>query len=147
DDNPEYIIFNSDYQDVSNGALYPFGFGMSYTKFEYSDITLSKTAVSESESLTAKVTVKNVGDYDGDEIVQLYIRDIYASICRPIKELKGFKRISLKKGQSQEVEFEITPDLLKFYNYDLDFVLEKGEFEVMIGGNSREVKREKFEVK
>ena len=147
DDNPEYIIFNSDHQDVSTGALYPFGFGLSYTKFEYSDITLSKTAVSETESLTAKVTVKNVGDYDGDEIVQLYIRDIYASICRPIKELKGFKRISLQKGQSAEVEFEITPDLLKFYNYDLDFVLEKGEFEVMIGPNSREVKREKFEVK
>ncbi|MBQ3657055.1 MAG: beta-glucosidase BglX [Bacteroidales bacterium] len=147
DDNPEYIIFNSDYQDVSNGALYPFGYGLSYTKFEYSGITLSKSQISENETVTAKVTVKNTGDYDGDEIVQLYIRDIYASICRPIKELKGFKRISLKKGESQEVEFEITPDLLKFYNSDLDFVLEKGEFEVMLGGNSKEVKREKFEVK
>jgi beta-glucosidase len=147
DDNPDYIIFNSDYQDVSNGALFPFGYGLSYTKFEYSDVTLSKTQISENETMTAKVTVKNTGNYDGIEIVQLYIRDIYASICRPCKELKGFKRIFLKKGESQEVAFEITPGLLKFYNSDLEFVLEKGEFEVMIGGNSRELKKSKFEVK
>ena len=120
--------FGSNYFDVRNDPLFPFGFGLSYTTFEYSDITLN--------GRTASVTVKNIGDYDADEIVQLYIHDTVASITRPVRELKGFERIHLKKGESKEVKFEITNDLLSFYNYDLDYVLEPGEFEIMIGPDS-----------
>jgi len=147
DNNPDYIIFNSDWMDESNGPLYPFGYGLSYTRFEYSDITLSAAEMSVDGSITASVTVKNVGDYDADEVVQLYIRDIYASICRPIKELKDFRRVSIKKGESATVEFTITPDKLRFYNYYLEYVLEPGEFEVMIGPNSREVSAKRFNVR
>ncbi|MBP5777034.1 MAG: beta-glucosidase BglX [Prevotella sp.] len=120
--------FGSNYFDVRNDPLFPFGFGLSYTTFEYSDITLN--------GRTASVTVKNIGDYDADEIVQLYIHDTVASITRPVRELKGFERIHLKKGESKEVKFEITNDLLSFYNYDLDYVLEPGDFEIMIGPDS-----------
>jgi len=147
DDAENYSIFNSNYQDVRNGALYPFGFGLSYTTFEYSDITLSANEMATTGSLTAKVTITNTGNYDGTEIAQLYIRDLAASISRPVKELKGFERVALKQGESKEVCFEITPDLLKFYNADLQYVLEPGDFEVMVGPNSRELKVGKFEVK
>lgn len=147
DDAEHYSLFSSNYQDVSNGALYPFGYGLSYTSFEYSDITLSSNEMSATGSLTAKVTITNTGNYDGTEIVQLYIHDVAASISRPVKELKGFERIALNKGESKEVCFEITPDLLKFYNSDLQYVLEPGDFEVMIGSNSRDLKLEKFVVK
>lgn len=123
-----FVKFSSNYLDVRNDPLYPFGYGLSYTTFNYSDISLN--------GRTASVTVTNTGDYDGDEIVQLYIHDVVASISRPVKELKGFQRIHLKKGESQEVKFEITDDLLKFYNARLDYVLEPGDFEVMIGPDS-----------
>ena len=92
-------------------------------------------------SITASVTVKNTGNYDADEVVQLYIRDVVGSISRPVKELKGFQRIHLKAGESQVVTFTITPDLLKFYDYNLNYVLEPGEFDIMIGPNSRDVKK------
>ena len=120
--------FGSNYFDVRNDPLFPFGFGLSYTSFDYSDIRLN--------GRKASVTVTNTGDYDGVEIVQLYIHDVVASITRPVKELKGFQRIPLKKGESREVTFEITDDLLKFYNSSLDFVLEPGDFEIMIGPDS-----------
>ena len=120
--------FGSNYIDVRNDALYPFGYGLSYTTFDYSDVTL--------DGRTASVTVTNTGNYDGDEIVQLYIHDKVASITRPVKELKGFERIHLKKGESKVVKFEITDELLKFYNRHLDYVLEPGDFEIMIGPNS-----------
>ena len=97
--------------------------------------------------LTASVTVTNTGNYDADEIVQLYIRDLVGSITRPVKELKGFERIHLKKGESKQVTFTITPELLKFYNYDIQYVYEPGEFHVMIGPNSRDVKTTSFELK
>ena len=113
---------------------------MSYTTFQYSDITLSSKQLNADGKLTASVTVTNTGNYDADEIVQLYIRDLVGSITRPVKELKGFERIHLKKGESKQVTFTITPELLKFYNYNLDFVCESGNFEVMIGRNSRDVK-------
>ena len=146
DNHPNFVLFNGNYMDISNGPLYPFGYGLSYTTFEYSDLTLSKSQITGNESVKAKITVKNTGNYDADEIVQLYIHDIYASICRPIKELKGFKRIFIPKGESREVEFEITPEMLKFYNYDLQFVLEKGDFEIMAGGNSNDLKKAKLTV-
>ena len=120
--------FGSNYFDVRNDPLFPFGFGLSYTTFDYSDIRLN--------GRKASVTVTNTGDYDGVEIVQLYIHDVVASITRPVKELKGFQRIHLKKGESREVTFEITDDLLKFYNSSLDYVLEPGDFEIMIGPDS-----------
>ena len=146
DNHPNFVLFNGNYMDISNGPLYPFGYGLSYTTFEYSDLTLSKSQITGNESVMAKITVKNTGNYDADEIVQLYIHDIYASMCRPIKELKGFKRIFIPKGESREVEFEITPEMLKFYNYDLQFVLEKGDFEIMAGGNSSDLKKAKLTV-
>lgn len=144
-----YLNFTSNYIDVRNDALYPFGYGLSYTTFEYSDITLSANEMTANGSLTAKVTITNTGEYDGVEIAQLYIHDLQASICRPVKELKGFKRVALKKGESKDVEFEITPDLLKFYNADLQYVLEPGMFDLMIGTNSsnKALKKASFEVK
>jgi beta-glucosidase len=96
--------------------------------------------------LTASVTVKNTGNRDGDEIVQLYINDCVADISRPVKELKGFKRVHLSAGESKDVTFEITPDLLKFYDYNLNYTLQPGEFKVMVGPNSRDVKTETFTV-
>lgn len=146
DDADNYVIFNSNYQDVRNGALYPFGYGLSYTTFEYSDITLSSNEMSATGSLTAKVTVTNTGNYDGTEIAQLYIHDVYASISRPVLELKGFERFELKKGESKELTFEIKPEMLKFYNEDLQFVLEPGDFDLYVGPNSRDLKKAHFVV-
>lgn len=136
--------FRSNYLDVSNEPLYPFGYGLSYTTFAYSDIHLSSTEMSVDGELTATVTVTNTGSRDGAEVVQLYIRDLVGSVTRPVKELKGFEKIFLKAGESRKVSFSITPELLKFYNYDLQFVCEPGDFDVMIGGNSRDVKKARF---
>lgn len=136
--------FRSNYLDVSNEPLYPFGYGLSYTTFAYSDIHLSSTEMSAGGELTATVTVTNTGSRDGAEVVQLYIRDLVGSVTRPVKELKGFEKIFLKAGESHKVSFSITPELLKFYNYDLQFVCEPGDFDVMIGGNSRDVKKARF---
>ena len=132
--------FRSNYLDVSNDPVYPFGYGLSYTTFSYSDIKLSSTSVKGNQALTASVTVTNSGKYDGKEVVQLYIRDVVGSVTRPVKELKGFQKIDLKAGESKTVTFDITPSDLKFYNYDLKYDWEAGEFQIMIGGNSRDVK-------
>ncbi len=136
--------FKSNYLDSPNSPLFPFGYGLSYTKFEYSEITLSKTTISADETLEARVTVTNTGDYDGEEVVQLYIRDVVTSITRPVKELKGFQKIFLKAGESKEVNFTLSEEDLKFYNYDLEFVAEPGEFIVFIGTSSDEVKETRF---
>jgi len=136
--------FRSNYLDVSNDPLYPFGYGLSYTNFSYSDVKLSSTSLNSTGELTASVTVTNTGSKDGAEVVQLYIRDIVGSVTRPVKELKGFEKIFLKAGESKTVNFKITPELLKFYNYDLQYVFEPGDFDVMIGGNSRDVKSVRF---
>ena len=137
----KFFKYQSNYIDVRNEPLYPFGFGLSYTTFDYSDVTLSGTRMQADGTLSASVTIKNTGRYDADEIVQLYIRDVVASISRPVKELKGFQRIHLNAGESKTVTFTITPDLLKFYDYNLNFVLEPGDFDIMIGPNSRDVKK------
>ncbi len=134
------LKFRSNYLDVSNEPLYPFGYGLSYTTFAYSDIHLSSTEMSADGELTATVTVTNTGSRDGAEVVQLYIRDLVGSVTRPVKELKGFEKIFLKAGESRKVSFSITPELLKFYNYDLQFVCEPGDFDVMIGGNRPGIK-------
>ena len=142
-----FTRFRSNYLDVPNDPLYPFGFGLSYTKFDYSDLTLSAAEMTEQGSITASVTVTNSGNYDADEIVQLYIHDPAARLSRPVKELKGFKRISLKKGESKTVEFTITADLLKYYDNDLTFSCDPGEFEVMVGPNSHDLKQQNFTLK
>lgn len=132
--------FRSNYLDVSNDPVYPFGYGLGYSTFSYSDIKLSAASVKGNQPLTASVTVTNNGKYDGKEVVQLYIRDVVGSVTRPVKELKGFQKIDLKAGETKTVTFKITPEELKFYNYDLKYDWEAGEFEIMIGSNSRDVK-------
>lgn len=139
--------FRSNYLDVSNDPLYPFGYGLSYTDFKYSDVELSSKTLTKNGELTATVTVTNTGMRDGAEVVQLYIRDLVGSVTRPVKELKGFRKIFLKAGESTKVSFTITPELLKFYDYDLNYVCESGDFNVMIGGNSRDVKGTGFTLK
>lgn len=142
-----FAKYQSNYIDVLNSPLYPFGYGLSYTPFEYSDMTLSSTELPMDGTLTASVTVTNKGDREGDEVVQLYVRDLVGSISRPVKELKGFERITLKPGESRKVDFKITPEMLKFYNFDLKEVNEPGDYDVMIGPNSRDVKTLRFTLK
>lgn len=141
---PVFRKYQSNYIDERNEPLYPFGYGLSYTKFEYGKPQLSSTTMNADGKLTLTVNVKNTGNYDGDEVVQMYIRDLAATISRPVKELKGFERISLKGGESRVVSFDIDIDKLKFYNSDLQYVAEPGDFEVMVGGNSRDVQKVKF---
>jgi beta-glucosidase len=132
--------FRSNYLDVSNDPVYPFGYGLSYTTFNYGDIKLSNTSLRGNQTLNASVKVTNTGNYDGAEVIQLYIRDVVGSVTRPVKELKGFQKIILKAGETKTVTFNITPADLKFYNYDLKYEWESGDFEIMIGSNSRDVK-------
>ena len=131
--------FRSNYLDVSNDPVYPFGFGLSYAHFTYSGLTLSTSSPKGNQQLTATVTVANDGSVEGKEVVQLYIRDLVGSVTRPVKELKGFQKIDLKAGESRKVVFTITPDDLKFYNADLKYDWEPGAFSIMVGGNSRDV--------
>ncbi len=139
--------FRSNYLDVTNEPLYPFGYGKSYTSFEYSDIKLSDSVMAMNGKLTASVTIKNTGSRDGKEVVQLYIRDMVGSISRPVKELKGFQKIMLKTGESKTVSFSVTVEDLKFYNSDLKFAAEPGAFKVFIGTSSAEVKEAGFTLK
>jgi beta-glucosidase len=149
--------FKSDYLDISNDPLYPFGYGLSYTTFSYGPISLSAagntatstmqlntgdsktTNYSQQQPISVKLTVTNTGNYDGEETVQLYIRDLVASVTQPIKELKRFHKLFLKKGESKEVSFTLTTDDLKFVNSDLKWVYEPGAFKIFVGGNSRDV--------
>lgn len=136
--------FKSNYLDVPNEPLYPFGYGLSYTSFNYSDVTVSSNKLKGNQQLTASVTVTNTGKTTGKETVQLYIRDVVGTVTRPLKELKGFQKIELKAGESKTVSFTITPNDLKFYNYDLKYDWEAGDFQIMIGSNSRDVKAVKI---
>ncbi|EXZ60003.1 glycosyl hydrolase family 3 C-terminal domain protein [Bacteroides fragilis str. 3719 A10] len=136
--------FRSNYLDVDNDALYPFGYGLSYTTFRFSDITLNRSSIGMDNELVASVTVTNTGDRAGSEVVQLYIRDLVGSVTRPVKELKGFEKIYLRPNESRTVRFTIAPEMLKFYNADLKFVAEPGDFDVMIGPDSRNVKTARF---
>jgi len=137
DDKP-YQKFVSCYIDEINAPLYPFGYGLSYTTFAYSDLRLSSSEMPMDGSVTASVTVTNTGTRAGDEIVQLYIHDVYATSTRPVKELKGFRKVHLEPGTSAQVVFTITKEDLSYYNHDLQWVCEPGEFEIMIGPNSRD---------
>ncbi|HEY0058835.1 MAG TPA: beta-glucosidase BglX [Flavisolibacter sp.] len=136
--------FRSNYLDVSNDPLLPFGYGLSYTTFEYGNLQLSDSLMTTKGRITASITVTNTGAFDGEEVVQLYIRDLVASVTQPVKKLKAFQKISLKKGESRKVSFVITAEELKFYDSALQWVTEPGEFDVMIGTNSAEVKNARF---
>lgn len=144
---PWFQKFQSNYLDVSNEPLYPFGFGLSYTNFTYSGIKLSSTSIASTDSLIVSVDVTNTGSREGKEVVQLYIRDVVGSITRPLKELKAFEKIGLKAGETKTVHFTLTKKDLSFYNADLNFVTEPGEFHVFVGSNSRDVKQRSFVLK
>ncbi|MFL9483295.1 beta-glucosidase BglX [Chitinophagaceae bacterium LWZ2-11] len=128
--------FKSNYLDIPNQPLFEFGYGLSYTTFKYSPVTLSSSSMSNSGAIKATVTLTNNGNYDGEEVVQLYIRDMVASVTRPVKELKGFQKVFLKKGESKEISFTINEELLKFYNSQLKYVSEPGDFKLFIGTSS-----------
>lgn len=146
--NPRWFTkFTSNYLDVPNDPLFPFGYGLSYTTFDYSPLTLSSNTMTAGGNITASVTVTNTGGVEGTEVVQLYIRDMVGSIARPVQELKGFERITLKPGESRQVNFTINADLLKFYDKDLNYVCEPGDFDVMVGTSSHDVQHQTFTLK
>lgn len=147
DDSKWFQKFRSNYLDVPNSPLFPFGYGLSYTTFQYSDIKLSKNSLTQTDKIMASVEVKNTGNFDGEEVVQLYIHDKVGSITRPVKELKGFEKIMLKKGESKMVSFTISVNDLKFYDNKLNYKAEAGEFELMIGTNSEDLKKVDFVLK
>ncbi|BDW93657.1 glycosyl hydrolase [Flagellimonas marinaquae] len=140
----EFQKFRSNYLDAPNTPLLPFGYGLSYTTFEYSDLRLSKKEIGRGESISATVTVKNTGDHTGEEVVQLYLRDVVRSIAPPKRQLKGFQKIKLKKGERKEVTITLTPDDLKFYDAQLEFVSEPGEFKIFVGTDSNADLSESF---
>ena len=139
--------FRSNYLDECNTPLYPFGFGLSYTTFGYSDVSVNNSKPTGNTPIEATVTLTNNGKYDGAEVVQLYIRDLVGSITRPVKELKGFQKVYLKAGESKKVTFKISPEDLKFYNIDMKWVAEPGEFKVFVGTNSQDTKEASFVLK
>jgi len=138
--------YSSKYLDVPNNPLYPFGYGLSYTNFVYSEISLNKKTINQKENLLANITVTNVGSRAGDEVVQMYLRDVFASVTRPVMELKGFQRIHLEPGQSKKVSFTIKPQLLEVLDADLKKTLEPGEFRIFIGTDSVHLKESSFEL-
>ncbi len=138
--------YTSKYTDSPNTPLYPFGYGLSYTSFTYDTVIAAKRSIRKGESTTVSVNIKNTGKYAGDEVVQMYIRDDYASVTRPVKELKAFKKLNILPGESKKVEFEITPDMLSFLDLNLNPVVEPGTFTVFIGRNSSDLISSSFEV-
>ena len=138
--------FRSNYIDERNEPLYPFGFGLSYTTFGYSNLKISSDKMNFNEKVKVTVDVTNTGNYEGKEVVQLYIRDLVGSVTRPLKELKGFQKIALKKGEKQTVTFEISVEELKFYNSELQFIAEPGSFDVFVGTNSSTDNKVSFEL-
>jgi beta-glucosidase len=138
--------YKSRYLDAPNEPLFPFGYGLSYTTFSYGKPSVSQASIRPGQGLDVTVTVTNTGNYDGEEVAQLYLRDLVGSSSRPVKELKGFQKVLLRKGESRQLTFHLQPDDLKFYNDDLKFVAEPGDFEVYVGGNSRDVQMASFKL-
>jgi len=138
--------YTSQYFDESNSPLYPFGYGLSYTDFSVSDVSLSSKTLKPGATLTASVTVKNTGKRAGETVVQLYIQDVTASMSRPVKELKNFQKIMLQPGEEKIVQFNIDEDALKFYNTQLKYAAEPGEFNVQIGLDSQNVQQNSFQL-
>jgi len=139
-------FYRSAYIDLSIYPKFPFGFGLSYTNFDYSNIVLSSSILKANQPVKATVTVSNNGNYDGEETVQLYTQDLVGSVVRPVKELKGFQKIYLKKGESKQVRFTIDVNKLRFYNGELKYIYEPGDFKLFIGGNSQNVKEASFQL-
>lgn len=142
-----YRKFVSTYMDVVNGPLFPFGYGLSYTSFDYSDVVLSASEMSMDGSVTATVEVRNTGNMEGKEIVQLYIHDVASTSTRPVKELKAFEKVNIKPGESKKIEFALTAEDLKYYDHALNFVCEPGEFEIMVGPDSERLSKAVLTVK
>jgi beta-glucosidase len=139
--------WSSKYLDVPNTPLYPFGFGLSYTTFTYDGLQISSKEIGMNDSLTITVNVKNAGSRSGEEVVQMYVRDLVGSVTRPVKELKGFQKIALEPGESRAVTFTLKPDQLALYNLEMKRVVEPGTFTVFVGGNSRDVLSADFVMK
>jgi beta-glucosidase len=144
--NKDNNVFWSHYTDVEKTPLYPFGYGLSYTSFAYKNLKMAKTSFKKGEKIELSVEVTNTGDYEGKEIVQLYINDAVASVVRPIKELKGFELVTLKKGETKTIQFTLTDNELGFYDNEGKYLVEPGLFNVMIGWNSNEGLTSKFEL-
>ncbi|WP_439152135.1 glycoside hydrolase family 3 C-terminal domain-containing protein, partial [Winogradskyella sp.] len=140
----ENNVFWSHYIDKENSPLYPFGFGLSYTKFKYSNFKIDKANYSINDTVEVTVDITNIGDFDGKEVVQLYIRDLYGSISRPVRELKGFELVHLKKNRSKTVTFNLTKGELGFYNNNGEYIIEPGDFEVFVGGSSTTTLKTQF---
>jgi beta-glucosidase len=128
--------YTSKYLDVPNSPLFPFGFGLSYTTFKYSPVKVDKTTFSQNEKITVSVTLSNTGNYDGEEVVQLYFRDLVGSVTRPVRELKKFEKVLLQKGASKEITFSLTANDFAFFTQDMTFKAEAGAFEIFVGGDS-----------
>jgi beta-glucosidase len=131
---------SDDYTNLNGAPLFPFGYGLSYASFEYSNLKFAKKQIGKSEGTKVSCTIKNISNVDGDEVVQLYVRDVLASLAQPVKQLKGFQRISLKAGESKEVTFEINKETLQLLNQDMKWVVEPGDFRIMIGASSRDIR-------
>ena len=143
---PGAAKYTSKYLDLPMTPLFPFGYGLSYTKFEYDDLHVNTRRGDGMTVITVSVEVRNTGDRTGEEVVQLYVQDVVGSSTRPVKELKGFERIILEPDEKQEVEFKLTSDDLKYYNEDLEYVVEPGLFRVWVGPNSAEGREGQFEL-
>jgi len=143
---PSEEKFTSKYLDIPVTPLYPFGWGLSYTQFKYNNLRLSKDKITPSESVKISVDVSNIGNRDGEEVVQLYIRDVYGCVTRPVKELKRFEKLTLAAGETKKIEFNISPDNLKFYDHNMNLILEPGVFEIYVGGNSEKLLKISFEI-
>lgn len=137
----------SGYTDEKKDALYPFGFGLSYTTFEYGELEIPEEVLNSGNPIEVSVSISNTGEMQGKEIVQLYIRDLVASTTRPVKELKAFEMVHLAPGETKSVTFQINEEMLQFYSANRKWESEAGEFEVMIGGNSRDLQNVKFSLK
>ena len=138
--------YKSRYTDSDNSPLFPFGFGLSYTNFSYSNLKISTNKISRNETLRISVNVTNSGNYDGAETVQLYIKDVVGSVTRPVKELKRFEKVVIKKGETKTISFEITAEDMRFYDKNMKFTAEPGDFEIFVGGNSDTNYKETFEL-
>ena len=144
--NHKPYVHESPYINGEYSPLYPFGFGLSYTNYKYSNLKLSTKKATENDPITVSIDVSNIGNREGDEVVQLYIRDMVSSVTRPIQELKDFAKIHLNTNETKTVTFNITPDKLQFYGLDMKCIVETGEFEVQVGKSSSEYLSEKFEI-
>ena len=139
-------VFWSHYSDVEKTPQFPFGFGLSYTTFEYKNLKINKAAFAKGEPVQVSVEITNSGNYDGKEVAQLYIQDVAASLARPVKELKGFELINLKKGETKTVTFVLTDKELGFFDNDGNYLVEAGTFKIMVGGSSDKGLESSFEL-